>query len=92
MNKYDTYLDSNENNDIIDIQDTMDNDEIIYISPEEFKQNQLDEQFELFSNFYDFIKNYMESKEYIFPILDNHSFKSFSNFLNNYIKSHEIDK
>ncbi len=89
MSKYDTIIDSVdpiENSD----ESSLD-DEMFYMGPEEFKQNQMDEYYEVRSNLYDFLKTYMGSKEYVFPIMENFNFRNFSNFLDKFIVPNKLN-
>ena len=83
MSKHDNILESNESIEFSD--DSSHDEEIIYISPEEFKFNQLDENFQVRSDLFDFLKNYIDSKEYIFPIMENFNFNNFCSFMDKFI-------
>ena len=82
MSKYDDfyYSDSNGSNDAY-----SDDEENVFIDKDEFDLKQSDEHFEVCKNSYDFLKNCIDSKDYIFPIMENYDFKNFMNFLSKFL-------
>ncbi len=54
------------------------------ISKQEYQLYQNDEKYDLVSNMYDFLKEYMESRDFVFPIMEHFSIKSVIHFVNNF--------
>lgn len=83
MNKYNSILDSNEI--IVENDDILLDDNLMYMTNEEFKLNQNDEHYDFYSDLYEFVKDYMDSKNDVFPIMNFFNFHNFGNFLKRYM-------